>query len=189
MHTVHMALHLFAGAMGKNSFIGKRLRINSYRFLKMGKNCRIGNDCRMSFYHKFGGNSYQPELLIGDKSYIGDFVTFLCADKIHLEEEVLMASYITITTENHGINPEDTNSYGKQPLTTAPVLIKSGAWIGERVMILLGVTIGRKSIVAAGAVVTKSVPDYCMVAGNPARIIKRYNFEKHVWEKAEVVNE
>jgi acetyltransferase-like isoleucine patch superfamily enzyme len=57
------------------------------------------------------------------------------------------------------------------------VLVGEGSWIGFRANILSGVTIGKHCVVAAGAVVTRSVPDYCVVAGCPARIIKKYDFQ------------
>ncbi|WP_350669671.1 DapH/DapD/GlmU-related protein, partial [Pseudoalteromonas sp. 43-MNA-CIBAN-0464] len=62
------------------------------------------------------------------------------------------------------------------------VLIKSGAWIGENVCII-GASVGKNSVVAANSVVTKDVPDYCVVAGAPARIIKRYCHESQSWKK------
>ena len=54
----------------------------------------------------------------------------------------------------------------------APIKICDNAWIGERALILKGVTIGRGAIIAMGAVVTKNVPDYAVVAGNPASVVK-----------------
>lgn len=56
---------------------------------------------------------------------------------------------------------------------TAPIVIKDDAWIGMNVIVLKGVTIGRGAIVGAGSVVTKDVPDWCVVCGNPARIVKQ----------------
>lgn len=100
---------------------------------------------------------------------------------MEIEQNVLMASYISIMGHNHGTDPECEDGYGGQPLVSKPILIKSGAWIGERVCILPGVTIGRKSIIGAGAVVTKDVPDYCIAGGNPARVIKKYDFDTKQW--------
>ena len=54
-------------------------------------------------------------------------------------------------------------------------------WIGEKVTVLPGITIGEKSIIGANSVVTKDIPPFCIAAGNPASIIKRYDFEKHEW--------
>ena len=93
-----------------------------------------------------------------------------------------MASNVLISSENHGINPESDIPYMDQDLIVGDVVIKDGVWIGQNVCILPGVTIGEKAIVGAGSVVTKSIPDYCIAVGNPARVIKKYNFEKHKWE-------
>ena len=80
------------------------------------------------------------------------------------------------------MDPENQLPYAKQPLLTAPVTISEGCWIGEKAMILPGVTIGKKCIIGAGSVVTKSVPDYCMAMGNPAVVKKMYSFETKKWE-------
>ena len=69
-----------------------------------------------------------------------------------------------------------------QPLSAKNVYIGNGCWIGEQVCILSGVSIGEKCIIGAGSVVTKSIPDYCIAAGNPAKVLKKYNFETKRWE-------
>lgn len=71
-----------------------------------------------------------------------------------------------------------------QKLSCKNVIIDDGCWIGEKVCILPGVRIGKKSIIGAGAIVTKSIPDYSIAVGNPARVIKYYNFDKKRWESA-----
>ena len=86
-----------------------------------------------------------------------------------------------ISSENHGVDPD--LEYVDQPLISKPVTIGDGCWIGEKVCILPGVTIGKKCIVGAGSVVTKSIPNFSMAVGNPAKIIKHYDFDKHKWEK------
>ena len=80
------------------------------------------------------------------------------------------------------MNPELSESYATIPLEAKKVVIENGCWIGEKVSILPGVRIGKRSIVAANAVVTKSIPQYSIVAGIPAKVIKKYNFETHAWE-------
>lgn len=182
MHISHPTLFFKTAHMGKNCFVGKRARINKKQYLSMGNNCRVGNDCRFSFFDVFAGKKHTPSLEIQDNAYLGDHLTILCADKVIIEKNVLMASYITITSENHGMDPESDLSYGKQQLNTAPVRICEGVWIGEKAIILPGVTVGKKAIIAAGAVVTKDVPAFSIVAGNPARVIKQYNFENKKWE-------
>jgi len=70
-----------------------------------------------------------------------------------------------------------------QKVTTKPIVIEDEAWIGANAVITAGVTVGKHSVVAAGAVVTKDIPPYSIAVGNPARVIKRYNFETGIWEK------
>ena len=92
-----------------------------------------------------------------------------------------MASNILITTENHGIDPQ--KKYAEQILISNDVKIGRNCWIGEKVTILPGVTIGNNVIIGAGSVVTKSFEDNTIIAGCPAKCIKKYNFDKNQWEK------
>jgi len=71
----------------------------------------------------------------------------------------------------------------EQKVTTAPIVIEDEVWLGANVVVVAGVTIGKHSVVAAGAVVTKSIPPYSVAVGNPARVIKQYNFETKKWER------
>lgn len=124
-----------------------------------------------------------PQITIGDHCYLGYHLSILAGADVTIEHEVLMASNVLITSESHGMDPESSIPYMDQPLTGKPVHIKSGCWIGEKACIMPGVTIGEKCIVGAGSIVTKSIPDYCMAVGNPAKVIKRYNFTTHAWER------
>ena len=66
---------------------------------------------------------------------------------------------------------------------TRPVFIEDNVWIGESVSVLPGVRIGKNSIIGANSVVTKNIPENSIAVGNPARVIKKYNFETSFWEK------
>jgi lipopolysaccharide O-acetyltransferase len=158
--------------------IGKQY-INKNKYLSISENVRIGKNARIDFYKQ---NSADPKIHIGNDVYIGDYLTILCAESIYIEDEVLIASHVLITDENHGIDPLVDIRYGLQPLKTKAVKILSGTWIGEKAIILPGVEIGKKCIIAAGSVVTKSVPNFSIVAGNPARVIKQFDFEKKIWK-------
>ena len=69
----------------------------------------------------------------------------------------------------------------QQKCSTAEIVIEDEVWIGANVVVTAGTRIGKHSVVAAGSVVTKDVPPYCVVAGNPARILKKYNEESKEW--------
>ena len=125
----------------------------------------------------------EPRLCIGKNCFFGYRLCILVGADIIIGNDVSIASDVTITSENHGINPEDKLPYMKQHLTVKPVTIGNNCWIGEGALILPGVTIGDGCIIGGGAVVTKSVPGYSMAVGNPARIVKQYDFDKHDWIK------
>lgn len=164
-------------------FIGKGASINKLKYINLGKNIRIGRFSRINFYKEFYGNIYQPNLFIGDNSYIGDFFTILCTDSIIIENDVLIASYVTIVSENHGIDVQSKLHYSKQALNSKPIKIEEGCWIGEKTTILPGVIIGKKSIIGANSVITKNVDPYTIVVGNPAKAIKKYDFVEKKWMK------
>lgn len=111
------------------------------------------------------------------------FLQLSGCSNIKIGDNVLFASNVLVTNENHGINPESTTPYMDQKLSAQDVKIGNGCWIGEKVSILSGVTIGEKCIIGAGSIVTKSIPSYSIAVGNPARIIKQYNFYTKRWER------
>lgn len=93
-------------------------------------------------------------------------------EMVVIENDVLIAPNVFITTSNHNYENPDV-PIRKQGGTSKSILIKEGAWIAAGAVILSGVTIGKNSVVAAGAVVVNDVPDYCVFGGVPAKLIKR----------------
>lgn len=117
-------------------------------------------------------NSY---IIIGDNVGISGS-TLNATIGITIEDNVNIGSGCIITdTDSHPIDYFDRLNNVKTSTKSSPIIIKEGAFIGARSLILKGVTIGKRSIVGAGSVVTKSVPDYCIVGGNPAKILKYLN--------------
>lgn len=166
-----------------NFYLCKHLKINSVKLLTVGDEFYLGNNSRIHFIQNYHGKSYNPFLKIGKQVDIGQRFTALCAAPIVIEDNALLASDILITSENHGMDPESEQSYAKQPLIAKPIKIGKGCWIGEKVSIMPGVTLGEKVIVAANSVVTKSFPSYTLIGGVPAKVIKKYDFNQHKWVK------
>lgn len=104
---------------------------------------------------------------IGRNVYINHLCSFLDMGTITIGDNVLVGPKVNLLSEEHPVNPVERKS-----LMARPVVIKNGAWIGAGATILPGVTVGENSIVAAGAVVNKNVPDNTIVGGIPARVIK-----------------
>lgn len=168
--------------IGKNSKVGLLHNFLNGKYIEIGSHSVIGRYSKLQCFDKFNGKDYHPSILIGDNCSLGQNVTIWSADEVIIEDNVTIASYCTIVNENHGVNPEDELDYRHQCLTTAPIRIQNGTWIGERCCILPGVNIGKKCVIGSGSIVTKSIPNYCMAVGNPARVIKKWNFDKHQWE-------
>lgn len=111
--------------------------------------------------------NYGKHTKIGKNVFINFDCVFLDLGGITIEDGVLIAPKVSLLSEGHPISPQDRHS-----LIPKPIHIKKNAWIGAGATILLGVTIGENSVVAAGSVVSKDVPDNTVVGGIPAKIIK-----------------
>ncbi|WP_396149668.1 acyltransferase [Flavobacterium sp.] len=125
-------------------------------------------------------NNGVGSVIIGERTKIGLSNTII--GPVTIGNDIRLAQNITLSGLNH--NYEDINiPIHKQGVSTAPIHIEDNTWIGANVVVLAGVTVGKHSIVAAGSVVTKNIPPYSVAVGNPARVIKQYNFETNTWEK------
>ena len=119
------------------------------------------------------------DINIGSNSRIGLCNTII--GPVTIGNNVNLAQNITISGLNH--NYQDPNkTIISQGITTSPIIIEDDVWIGANSVILACTRIGKHSLIGAGSVVTKNIPDYSVAVGNPAKIIKQYNFQKRVWE-------
>lgn len=140
-----------------------------YPHVKVGKSRKssfvLGN--KVILYHNVGIylESDKAAITIGDNSYLNQRTEIKCASSITIGRHTAIAWDCTITdSDYHSICEKN---------TTEPIVIGDHVRIGCKSIILKGVTIGNGSVVAAGSVVTKSVPENCLVAGVPAKIVKR----------------
>ena len=168
---------------GKKLVLGRRIRIKNPKYLQVGEGVTISDNARLLFVDTYAGGVYDPSVRIGNNVFITYNFTIMAAAPITICDNVLIASDVVITSENHGMDPEMSSSYAQTPLTGKPVEIGDGCWLGEKSMIMPGVSLGKRCIVAAGAVVTKSFPEYTLIAGVPAKAIKRYSLTSHQWER------
>ena len=123
---------------------------------------------------------------IGQRSFIGDSL-IVTASSVSIGDDVLISWGCTIVDhDSHALEwvdrRDDVAKFRRgekdwRHVTIRPVVIRNKAWIGFNVIILKGVTIGEGAVVAAGSVVTRDVPDYALVAGNPARVVRNVQHE------------
>ena len=173
-----MRVNIFFYFIFRGSLIRKCLHATNIKYIKVGKNVTIDEYARLDCYLT---DKNIPNFVIGDGTMIGFNCTFLCTTDLIIGHNVLIASNCFITTEDHGINPELNQKYLAQPLISKSVIIEDNCWLGEKVIVCKGVKIGKFSIVGAGSVVTKDIPPYSIAVGNPAKVIKFYDFKVHDW--------
>ncbi|GAB3760296.1 DapH/DapD/GlmU-related protein [Spirosoma pomorum] len=104
---------------------------------------------------------------LGKNVFINHACSFLDIGGITIEDDVQIGPHVNLTSENHPLDPAD-----RKTLLLQPIVIKRNAWIGAGATILPGVTVGENAVVAAGAVVSRDVPDNVVVAGVPAKVVK-----------------
>lgn len=150
----------------------------------IGKNFTAGFGCRLESF-----SSNTCSIRIGDNVQINDYVHITGLSSVKIGNGVLMASKIYISDCSHGSYRGDENdsdpcvSPSERILNSKPVIIEDNVWLGEFVSVLPGVRIGKGTIVGANSVVSKSLPDFVIAVGSPAKPIKKYNFQNLRWEK------
>lgn len=120
------------------------------------------------------------DVIIGSNAMIG--IGSVLTGPVEIGNNVIMAQHVGVSGLNHGYQDIHV-PIRDQKCTADKVVIEDDCWIGTNAVITSGVTIGKHSVVAGGSVVTKNVPPFSVVGGNPARILKQYNEASGLWEK------
>ncbi|MBP1561694.1 MAG: sugar O-acetyltransferase [Oscillospiraceae bacterium] len=117
---------------------------------------------------------YGKNIEVGDNFYSNYNLVILDVGKVKIGDNVMLAPNVSIYTAGHPVHPDSRNSgyeYG------IPITIGNNVWIGGSVVINPGVTIGNNAVIGSGSVVTRDIPDNCIAAGNPARVIREITEE------------
>lgn len=164
----------FTQHIGKNTIIRANARLDVIPFNAFS----IGDNSMIEDFTVVNNNIGLVH--IGDFTLIGMSNTVI--GPVIIGNHVMFAQNIVLSGLNHSY--EDISIPSRyQPCTTATIIVEDEVWIGANVVVTAGVTIGKHAVVAGGSVVTKNVPPYSVVAGNPARLIKQYNAATNTWEK------
>lgn len=149
---------------GKHSVIHRSARMDTppYRIFSLGDYSVIESFACI--------NNAVGDVIIGDHTRIGLHNTII--GPVDIGSHVNLAQGITVSALNHNFS-DASKRIDEQGVSTTPVTIEDDVWIGANAVILSGVTIGEHCVVAAGAVVTKDVPPHSLVAGVPAKVIKK----------------
>jgi len=160
---------------GKGACVRPRTRMDVVPWNKF----ELGEDSTIEDFSAI--NNGVGSVTIGDRTKIGLSNTII--GPVTIGNDIRLAQNITLSGLNH--NYEDVSRpIHVQGVSTSPITIEDATWIGANVVVLAGVTIGKHCVIAAGSIVTKDIPSYSVAVGNPARVLKKYNHETKIWEKA-----
>ena len=174
----------FFNKAGKNNYIGKSIFITP-KYISIGSNVSIWKNCRIEGIHKYNDVLFTPNITIEDEVSIQQNLHLTCANSIYIGKKTAIASNVTITDINHPYK-DIKKSIESQDIEYKSVYIGSGCKIYNNVVILPGTKIGSNCVIGANSVVTEiDVPDYSILVGSPAKVIKRYNLTSNKWEKTD----
>lgn len=161
---------------GDLRYVGKIGMLNGLEYISIGSGTSFGDYIYLTAW-KIKANP-NPNITIGDNCQFGAFNHITCSNKIIIGDNCLTGKWITITDNSHGstsIEDLSRSPIQRNVISKGSVIIGNNVWLGDKVTVLPNVNIGNGVIIAANSVVTHDVPDYCVAAGNPARIIKQLN--------------
>lgn len=183
----------------KNVSFGKIGSINCPQFISIGEKTSFGDYLYLTAWNSYLTVSdrvvhdgeiikdkindvfvqhLNPCLTIGSNCNFGAFNHITCTNSIKIGNNVLTGKWVTITDNSHGGVDKDSlciHPIQRPIVSKGEVYIDDDVWIGDKATILPGVKIGKSAIIAANSVVTKDVPPFCVVGGNPAVILKQHS--------------
>lgn len=174
----------FIGEIGGNSIIYYpcSLQGGGAKRIHIGSNTYIQNQCILGCWEHYnaydGQRKFTPEIIIGSNCSIGEYNHITACNKIVIGDGLLTGRYVYIGDNSHGgmsIDELNIPPAARTLLSKGEIIIGKNVWIGDKVTILANVKIGDGAIIGANSVVTHDVPEYSVVAGVPARIVKIFN--------------
>ena len=171
---VNIFINPFFHKRGKGSIIRRKTRLDVIPFQEFDLGAQ-------SIIEDFATiNNGVGAVHIGSNTLIG--IGSVIIGPVALGNSVILAQHVVISGLNHRYS-DPLLSIKEQAVETKLVIVEDDCWIGANSVITAGVTIGKHAVVAGGSVVTKDVSPYTVVAGNPAKVIRKFNGTTGVWEK------
>lgn len=170
------------GACGSGLTVEPPFKYKNLQHVEAGENVMIKHYCWISAIAS-EAEPTTPKIIIGSHSHIGMGATISAIRRIVLGDHSLLARNVYISDHGHAFEDVEVPIALQGISDIGEVTVGEHSWIGQNVCILPGVTIGRHCVIGANSVVTRSLPDFSVAVGSPARVIKSYNPASRRWEK------
>lgn len=157
---------------GRGTVIRRRARLDVFPW----KRFDVGRDVLIEDFAVV--NNGAGDVVLGDGVRIG--IGSVVIGPVEFGDRVGLGQHVFVAGFNHGY-ADPTRDSNEQELVRKPVVIGRESHIGANAVVVAGVHIGERCQIGAGSVVTRDLPSYCVAAGNPARIVKRYDFDRKAW--------
>jgi acetyltransferase-like isoleucine patch superfamily enzyme len=172
------------GAYGKDVYIEPGVVINRPRYVHVGDHVRIKRNTSINLHPK-DRKSKEPLLFIGDNVIISESCFISACNRIVIEENVGISPNVMVIDNSRKLGDVSRPSK-EQDLKIGYVHIGADSWIAYGACIMPNVTIGKHCIIGALSVVNKDIPPYSLAVGSPAKVVKRFDFEKREWVRVSV---
>jgi acetyltransferase-like isoleucine patch superfamily enzyme len=168
--------------LGTGARISPPFRFYGLNQMSLGDGVMINRDCWIQTIPG-GGQGNDEKLVIGAHAGIGMGAHISAAKQVLIEEYVLLARNVHIADHAHAFENIDVPIMKQGINRIAPVSIGRSTWLGQNVVVLPGVTIGRHCVIGANSVVNSSIPDFSVAVGAPARVVRQFNRNSSKWER------
>jgi acetyltransferase-like isoleucine patch superfamily enzyme len=172
----------FSRSIGAKSFIGDGVQILGLDNVRIGEYCTIGANTLITINNRLDNSI---KLDIRDNVYVGRFNFFTVGNYVVIKEFCIIGNNCAFLCSNHIINDPLVPYALSGASDSMSIVLGVNCWLGHNVSVVGDVTIGHGSVIGANSVVVTSIPPFSIAVGNPARVIKRYNFRVGVWERTQ----
>lgn len=177
-HTWHFKYSDLKGCakVGRNCKVCKPLSTNGLENVEIADNFLAGEGLKLRTFSHWRGRHFTPKISIGSNVSMQSNCHISAINSVTIDDNVLMASFIYISDHSHGeptVEMMEIPPLERPLFSKGPIHICRNVWLGEKVSVMPGVTIGEGSIIGANSVVTKDIPPYCVACGAPAKVIKK----------------
>lgn len=168
-------------SFGSASWLKQHNQIVNPGNIAIGANVRIERNATLYSVGDYLGKTHNGSICIGNAFFANRDLNISSARSITIGNSVTFGPNVSVFDFDHGYSDVRRNMLESELVIKGPVVIGDRCWLGANVFVASGVSLGQHCVVAANSVVTKSFPAYSVIAGNPARLIKRFDVQKNEW--------